>query len=50
MDRVSGEEKGNAEDAHGWSVDGWRDIDMVDELPLAVVLDGTLSISEKVHV
>ena len=50
VDVVAGEEEGDSENAHGRSDPARRYIDMVDEVPLAVVFDGPLSSTVKVEV
>ena len=51
MGGVAGEEEGDAQDAHaGTGRQGRRDIEMVDEVPLAVILDSAKATIVKVHV
>ena len=50
MNVIASEQKGDAEDTHGRIAPAGRYIDMVDEVPLAVVLDGALAAVVKVHV
>lgn len=50
MNVIASEQKGDAEDTHGRIAPAGGDIDMVDEIPFAVVLDGALATVVKVHV